>query len=211
MLNTVIIPVKSFTMGKRRLAAAIDAGTRASLVRGLAERVASTVASIGLTPLIVTAEPEVAEWSTRAGFPSLPDPGTGLDEAARVGVEWVRNLSPGWMILHSDLPLVDAADVRALVSGLETRGEVIAPSADGGTSAIGSREVFPFSFGLSSFHRHLRRLDQPAVLARPGLLLDLDSPLDLQSAATTARGKWVGELVERNRGGEGGSISTMTP
>lgn len=198
-------------MGKRRLAGAVDPGKRANLGRGLAEHVASTVASIGLAPLIVTAEPEVAEWSTRAGFPSLPDPGTGLDEAVRVGVEWVRTLSPTWMILHSDLPLLGAEDVRALVSGLETHGGVIAPSADGGTSAIGSREVFSFSFGVSSFHRHLQRLNHPAVVARPGLLLDLDSPLDLLSAATTARGRWIGELAGPNRGGEGASIPTMTP
>lgn len=198
-------------MGKLRLAGAVDPGTRASLGRGLAEHVASSVASIGLAPLIVTAEPEVVEWSTRAGFPSLPDPGTGLDEAARVGVEWVTTLSPTWMILHSDLPLLGAGDVRALVSGLETHGGVIAPSADGGTSAIGSREVFPFSFGVSSFHRHLQRLDHPAVVARSGLLLDLDSPLDLLSAATTARGRWIAELAGPNRGGEGASIPTMTP
>lgn len=193
----MIIPVKSFAMGKRRLSGVVDAATRARLGRGLAGHVAATVAATGLTPLIVTADPDVAEWSTRAGFPSLPDPAAGLDEAARAGVEWVRSLSSPWMVLHSDLPLLSSGDVRALISTLDRDGGVIAPSSDGGTSAIGSREVIGFSFGASSFHRHLRRLGHPGVVTRPGLLLDVDSPADLLAAGATARGGWLADLVGR--------------
>ena len=198
MLTTVVIPVKSFAMGKRRLAGFVDSSARAQLGRALAGHVASTVADAGLVPLVVTADSEVAEWSTRSGFPSLPDPELGLDEAARVGVDWVRHASPAWLVLHADLPLLSVADVRAVVSDLDNHGGVIAPSADGGTSAIGSHDALRFSFGVSSFHRHLRRLGQPGVVARRGLLLDIDAPQDLSAAANTPEGRWIGELVGRN-------------
>lgn len=198
MLTTVVIPVKSFSMGKRRLAGFVDPSARAQLGRALADHVASTVADAGLVPLVVTADSEVAEWSTRSGFPSLPDPGLGLDEAARRGVDWVRHASAAWLVLHADLPLLSIIDVGTLVSELENHGAVIAPSADGGTSAIGSRDALHFSFGVSSFHRHLRRLGRPGVVARRGLLLDIDAPQDLSAAANTPEGRWIGELVGRN-------------
>lgn len=197
MVNTVVIPVKSFSLGKRRLSSAVDPDVRARLGRGLANHVASTVVGAGLVPLIVTADPEVAEWSTRTGFPSLADQGAGLDAAALTGVDWSRNVGPTWLVLHSDLPLLTAKDVECLAAALEARESVIAPSADGGTSAIGGREPIEFSFGVSSFHRHLSRLPDPGVIARTGLLHDLDSPTDLDSSSTTPRGRWVAELIGR--------------
>lgn len=197
MVNTVVIPVKSFSLGKGRLSGAVDSDVRGRLGRGLADHVASTVVGAGLVPLIVTADPEVAEWSTRAGFPSLADPGAGLDAAALTGVDWTRHLGATWLVLHSDLPLLTADDVGCLVDVLEERGSVIAPSADGGTSAIGGEEPIEFSFGVSSFHRHLSRLPDPGVVARTGLLHDLDSPTDLVSSSTTPRGRWVTELIGR--------------
>lgn len=194
----MVIPVKSFSMGKRRLAGFMDSGARAQLGQALAGHVASTVADAGLVPLVVTADAEVAEWSTHSGFPSLPDPGLGLDEAARAGVDWVRHSSPAWLVLHADLPLLSVADVQLLTSDLERHGAVIAPSADGGTSAIGSCDTPHFAFGVSSFHRHLRRLGRPGVVARRGLLLDIDAPQDLRAATATTEGRWIGELVGRN-------------
>jgi 2-phospho-L-lactate guanylyltransferase len=193
--GVVVIPVKSFNLAKRRLAGGLDAPTRARLGMALAQRVASTVIEAGQLPLIVTADRDVAEWSTRSGFPSLPDPGDGLDVAAQTGVEWAMQSGSFWLVLHSDLPLVAATDIDALTRTLEANRDVIAPSADGGTSAIGSRDRFAFAFGVSSFHHHLRALNDPQVIARTGLLLDLDSPVDLSAATRTTRGKWLLEVL----------------
>lgn len=182
-------------MGKRRLAGTVDADTRARLGRALAENVATTVAAAGLSPLIVTADPEVTEWATRSGWPSLEDPGAGLDTAAATGVGWVRQVTETWIVLHGDLPLIDLADVGALAETIGRGDSVISPSADGGTSAIGSSETISFSFGVSSFHRHLPRLLRPRVVARPGLLLDVDSPADLEAAVSTPRGRWIRDVI----------------
>ncbi|HEX6301428.1 MAG TPA: 2-phospho-L-lactate guanylyltransferase [Acidimicrobiia bacterium] len=197
MAGVVIIPVKSFSLGKGRLAGAVDPHTRARLGKALAQNVASTVIDAGQMPLIVTAAPDVAEWATKSGLPSLPDPGDGLDMAARTGVDWALHSGSSWLVLHSDLPLIGTSDIEALARPLDAGRDVIAPSADGGTSAIGSRDRVDFSFGVASFHRHLNSLNDPEVVARRGLLLDVDSAGDLQAASTSDRGRWLEEALTR--------------
>lgn len=199
MPTIVIVPVKSFALGKQRLSGVLDPATRAALGRGLAEHVATTVVSVDLMPLIVTADADVAEWATLAGFPSVADPEQGLDVAADTGAAWARESGSNWIVLHSDLPLLSSSDISALEMPLDRSRPVIAPSSDGGTSAIGSSELVAFSFGISSFHRHLTMLDDPAIVATPGLLLDMDSPADLKAALSTPRGEWMRDLLPTSR------------
>ncbi len=184
----MIIPVKSFRLGKQRLAAALDDTQRSRLGRALAAHVAETVEEAGLAALFVTGDPEVAAWATMTGFPSLPDPGQGLNAAAAAGAEWADQSNSSWIVLHSDLPLLQADDLREFA---DARTDVIAPSSDGGTSAISAGRSIEFAFGPASFHKHLTRLVSPRIVARPGLLLDIDSPADLSSALSHPRGRWM--------------------
>ena len=186
--TVVIIPVKSFRLGKQRLASALDDAQRSRLGRALATHVAETVEEAGLLAMFVTGDPEVAAWATSSGFPSLPDPGQGLNAAAAAGVEWADRSRSSWIVLHSDLPLLQAEDLGALAN---TRTDVIAPSSDGGTSAISARSSIEFAFGPASFHKHLPQLRSPTIVARTGLLLDIDSPFDLSSALSHPRGRWM--------------------
>lgn len=195
MPTVVVIPVKSFRTGKRRLSDAIDDHRRAGLATALAGHVASTVVAADLIPLIVTADADVAEWATAEGFPSLPDPGDGLDTAATTGVEWAATSGSRWIVLHGDLPLLTVDEMRHLGSLSAARRSLIAPSSDGGTSAIGSHRPIDFAFGAASFHRHLRRLDSPQVVIRSGLLLDVDSPADLAAATSSPLGAWLEEVL----------------
>lgn len=195
MPTVVVIPVKSFRLAKQRLSPTLDEQQREALGQALAGHTASQVESAGLLPLIVTADPQVAEWATVAGFPSLADPGTGLDDAARVGTEWAMASDSSWIVLHSDLPLLDRDDVIALDTLSHHGLAPLAPSADGGTSAIGSIGGFDFSYGPGSFHTHLARLPDAAVVFRVGLAHDVDSPNDLTTAMATTRGRWLAESI----------------
>lgn len=191
----VVIPVRSFRLGKTRLGGAVGEDRRVRLGRALTFRVASAVETAGLLPLVVTADAEVATWATAEGFPSLPDPGSGLDDAAAAGVEWAEMSHSSWIVLHADLPLLESRDIGTLAALLAEGFDPIAPSSDGGTSAVGGREGFAFSFGEGSFHRHLTRLASPKVVTSPGLLLDLDSPADLAAAVAHPRGRWLREVL----------------
>lgn len=191
----VVIPVKSFRSGKQRLNETLDDGARTRLGAALADHVASTVESAGVVPLIVTGDPEVAEWATSTGFPVLADPGDGLDGAAAAGVEWAGHTGSEWLVLHSDLPLLTRADVEALTGPLMNGLAVLSPSSDGGTSAIGSRGDFSFAFGAASFHRHLARLGPVLIVARSGLALDIDSGADLDAALAIPATRWLREAI----------------
>lgn len=195
MPPVVIIPIKSFRGGNQRLANALDDGRREVLGRAMAEHTAAAVAEAGLIPLVVTADAQVVEWATVTGFPSLPDPGAGLNAAAASGVEWALASGSPWIVLHSDLPLVTAADVSAAAGVVSEGCPVLAPSSDGGTSAIGSEGGFRFGFGEASFHRHLSRLPRARVVIRTGLILDIDASDDLAAAISTARGAWLRPVV----------------
>ena len=96
-----------------------------------------------------------------------------------------------WLVLHSDLPLLQTSEVQELAGHLVDGRDVIAPSADGGTSAIGSTHDVSFAFGRGSFQRHLAQLDDPVVISSVGLLHDIDTPDDLRSGASTGRADWL--------------------
>jgi 2-phospho-L-lactate guanylyltransferase len=186
-----IIPVKSFRSAKGRLADALDTERRRRLSVALAGHVATSAEAADVLPLVVTSDAEVAEWATSAGFPTLADPGLGLNAAAATGVDWAIRARSSWLVIHSDLPLLTPTDVEAVAKPLESGGTSLAPSTDGGTSAIGGHGPFDFAYGVSSFHRHLRRLPQTSIVVRAGLALDIDSPDDLRTAITASAGDWL--------------------
>ena len=156
----------------------------------MVEHVSSAVVDAGLLPVLVTADPEVATWAAGQAIPSIPDPGEGLNTAAREGVRWAGRSRSSWMILHSDLPLLTSRELKIFIEHANET-DAIAPSADGGTSAIAANHEIEFAFGPSSFSRHLPRLRNASVVALTGLLHDVDAPADLHAARHHPRGQWI--------------------
>jgi 2-phospho-L-lactate guanylyltransferase len=93
-------------------------------------------------------------------------------------------------VLHSDLPLLAAADVTRLIDSAERGGLAIAPDRHGsGTNAIAiaDQRPFDFAFGADSYRLHRRQAGSGwRLVAAPGLAIDIDTPGDL--ALATARG-----------------------
>ncbi|WP_420614044.1 2-phospho-L-lactate guanylyltransferase [Candidatus Spongiisocius sp.] len=190
----VALPIRSFRDAYQRLAGSHGPDERAALARALASHTAGTVLQAGVTPHIVTSATEVREWALGAGYRVAADPPDGgLDGAAAEAVRLAAGRP--WLILHADLPCLDTDEVE-LALGLARSGErVLAPSYDGGTSALGGRGRFPFRYGVASFHRHLATGRPPRVIASLGFLLDIDRPHDLVVAARHPRGAWLAESV----------------
>lgn len=191
MPTVAIVPVKSFELGNLRLSETLAAEQRIMLGRNFAQHIVHVVEESGMLPLIVAGDAAVTEWALRSGVPSLEDPGTGLDDAAGEGTKWAAHSSSPWLVLHSDLPLLTTADLELLEGGMRDSGWVIAPSADGGTSALGGEGSFSFSYGPGSFTRHLARAPGSRIVTRLGLLHDVDSPGDLASVMAHPRGQWL--------------------
>jgi len=186
-----VVPVKSFDAGKERLAAALDRPSREFLTRAMAEHVVATAETAELLPLVVTSSDGVAEWAALRGLPTLLDTGQGLSAAAGSGIAWAEASGSDWIVLHGDLPLLQVGDLEALSGPLREGDDPIAPSADGGTSALGGRGEMTFNYGKASFHRHLVRLRSPRVVVTRGLAHDVDTPSDLSSARKHPLGAWL--------------------
>lgn len=148
-----------------------------------------------MLPAVISADPGVDAWAATRGIPFIPETGSGLDKAAMVGVMWAESVGLSWVVLHSDLPLVEVGELALVAEAVGGGRGLIAPSADGGTSALSSPVLPRFSYGPGSFHRHLPQLEDVYVLAATGLLHDLDSPGDLRSAATHPSGTWLKTFV----------------
>lgn len=186
MRPTIGIPVKAFTLAKSRLGEVVADEQRVELGRALAEHTARAASEVG-HPTVVTGDTEVAAWAAGAGLEVCPDPGQGLDAAARAFVSSVGSERP-WMLVHADLPLLSADDLAAMLPEPS-----IAPSLDGGTSAIAGTGAFEPRFGSGSFHRH-QAISARRVVVRPGLAIDLDRPAILRAVSRLPGGAWVAHL-----------------
>src|SRR4051812_35952885 len=81
----VVVPIRAFALGKRRLARHLAPGERAELARELAECVVA--AAVGLPVLVVSSDDDVRGWAAGRPVAIIDDPGS-LDGAAAAGRAW---------------------------------------------------------------------------------------------------------------------------
>jgi 2-phospho-L-lactate guanylyltransferase len=186
------VPVKPFTVAKRRLSSVLDAAMRRKLGQAIALRTARLAMAVGGDVRIVTGDAHVARWAEGYGLGTLAEePDGGLDGAARQVVAAADGRE--WMVLHADVPLLNPADLAGVIG---VGGDVIVPAHDGGTNLIKGRGSFRFAYGPASFHTHLAQRPSARVLTTPGLALDLDTPADLATAVRLPDGAWLGEILD---------------
>ena len=78
----VVLPLRSFSHGKARIAEQLGAARRERFVRDMADRVAKAAGPLPV--VVVSSAPEVLAWADERGHAHLPDPGS-LDTAASLG------------------------------------------------------------------------------------------------------------------------------
>jgi len=184
------VPIKPFGVAKGRLRSVLDAAARSRLGMAVAANTLAVLGAAGAEVAVVTADDGVIKWATNQGVRVIVDSDMGLDGAARAVVE--ESDGP-WAIFHADLPLLSVADVNALVEAIPEQGIALAPSADGGTTVIaGVVRWLGFAYGPGSFARHMASAAglPHAVVSRPGLALDLDTPADFAIAKSLAGDSW---------------------
>jgi 2-phospho-L-lactate guanylyltransferase len=184
----IIVPHRGLAVAKTRLAQVLDDAARAALALRLLERVLGVAHDACSDVVVITPSAALDQVVTGAGATLVVQRGMGLnagldqarDAARRDGIERLA-------ILHGDLPNLTAADVVALVQPIENEaGVAIAPDRAGaGTNGLALRPIdaIPFRFGQGSFAAHreeAQRASLPlAIIERPGLAFDLDTPADL--------------------------------
>lgn len=210
-----LIPIRSFTEGKSRLAGAVGALDREQLIKRMFEHVVSAVRQSGVVDRIVVVSPDPAVLAAAAAIDSSilavrqPHSQPGLNAAVALGREAaIRLRASAMLVLFGDLPVLQPDDVRSLVR--RDAPVVIATDRHGaGTNALmlrlGSRAAsqFTFHYGPNSRQRHLEeaeRLGLDAVTAvASGTAIDLDTVDDIERLRAFGRDvpAWLGVLTDR--------------
>ncbi|MGN8246776.1 2-phospho-L-lactate guanylyltransferase [Cellulomonas soli] len=204
----VVIPVKDARHGKTRLGAALDAASRAALVRAMALDTVEAAAACARVArvLVVTADEPVAAQAV--GVPGVevvrepPHAGarSGLDAAALAGAAAARHGGPvSVAVLLGDVPALQSDDLAQALTAADAHPRALVVDATGtGTTllAVGPHVDLDPRFGLGSAvaHQHLGHvpLDLPPDSR---LRQDVDVPADLVAIARMPLGRRTAELV----------------
>jgi len=182
MTLRALIPLKRLTLAKSRLAGVLSPAERRQLALAMASHVIEVVSRQVDEAILLATEP-VAAFSH---IPLMLDAADGLnDSLQRAAQELNARPGDGLLVVFADLPLLEPADVTALIAA-SAGGLAIAPDRLGvGVNAVGYRQPLDlqFCFGPDSrrrFEAEARRLGRaPMLVERSGLGLDIDDETSL--------------------------------
>jgi 2-phospho-L-lactate/phosphoenolpyruvate guanylyltransferase len=189
---SVVIPIKSFDLAKQRLGVVMSSQDRHELAEQLARGV--ILAAHPLSVAVVCADKGVEVFARALGAEIVSDPGSGLNNAVRAGVEAVtRNGAKRVVIIHADIPLAQNLSARLRINTLRENDALIVPDRRlDGTNVLSlptslftdpATDQFQFRYGGGSFHNHVmsaRAAGLQIIERRDHLLsLDIDTAEDL--------------------------------
>src|SRR3954454_14912399 len=178
----IVVPLRSFMLGKARLATALSATAREALARSMAECV---VNAAGARPVVVTSSaPDAVAWARNLDLAIVDDPGS-LNGAASAGRAWAieRGLAR-YASVHGDLPLANSLD-NVVGDGDGAVAVIVPDHRDDGTPVLSLPSAFPFTFayGPGSAARHVAEAAQRSLAVRivrdSALGFDVDIEADL--------------------------------
>ncbi len=175
----VVVPIRSFRLGKGRLAGAISEDERAALSRLMAGRVLEAAAPLPI--YVVSSDAEVCAFADERGATAIADPGS-LNSAARDGMAAAAAAGAVRVIIvHADIA---RPTPFAWVGDFD--GVTIVPDRHGGGTNVMSLPVgtdFEFLYGDGSFARHVDEAKRCGLALRvvvdDALGWDVDEPDDL--------------------------------
>ncbi|CAN5722380.1 hypothetical protein BH24ACT22_BH24ACT22_04990 [soil metagenome] len=184
-----VVPVKDLQGTKSRLKPIMDPAGRAGLTIYMMCRIISALQEAEVESVcVVSPDRLVLQKAREKEVFTLLQESKGLNPALEEGRRWVMERGASAMlVLPADLPLLDAEDIRAVVSGCgESPSAVISPDdARTGTNALMLRppDAIAFSFGTGSFEAHQQAAREKDILLtvveRTHLSFDLDTGEDL--------------------------------
>jgi 2-phospho-L-lactate/phosphoenolpyruvate guanylyltransferase len=193
-LRAIVLPVKSLSESKTRLAPVLSLLERGALTLAMLEDVMDVTQSIlGWDTWVVSPDEAVLEIALGRSAHAIQEDKPSLANAIRqVEVEAAARGADALAVLLPDTPLVTAG---ALTRALHTLGPVVlAPSIDeGGTNLMIRRppSAIGAHFGTDSYRKHLEAAavaDLPiAVIRSPELAFDLDVPGDILTVLEAER------------------------
>jgi 2-phospho-L-lactate guanylyltransferase len=188
-----IVPVKTVTQGKSRLASILSEEQRVTLIGQLLRRTLGVLLGCQQIhqTIVVTPDPRVMAWSKTAGATTLAEkPMLASEDHLNGALNQAAQLAQssgamGLLILPADLPFVTPDELACFLDKGQSRQMVICPDRhEKGTNALLLTPPVPFTFqyGEQSYQKHLleakRRELTWCSFPLPGLTFDLDTVAD---------------------------------
>lgn len=184
-----LIPVKSLSEAKSRMATHLSLPQRGLLVMDMLQHVILTLRQSELLEQIAVVSPDeyvlrqVQQWGALPLREEQPGHNEALHAAALGEIE---NGTDALLTISADLPLLHPCDVRSLIRQSEQYHVVLAASRDRtGTNAVLMRPplALPYLFGLNSLQHYQQAAGMKEVSAvvytNMGLAFDVDTIDDL--------------------------------
>ena len=202
-MTTALIPVKRLEESKSRLLPQLpDAQRQALTLAMLEDLIESLSRTSGIDRIAVTTpDAVVAERARGAGAEILMRAEPGLNSALEDGRQRLQERDSakngGFLIVLGDVAGALPEDFSKLLEAAassETPGIWLAPSSDGGTSALLQRpaRAIPCCFGQDSARRHREAAETAHIpffeIELASLTIDLDHPEDLEDFLNTKSG-----------------------
>jgi len=199
---SVVLPVKSFSRAKSRLAAGLGPWRQELAHAFFLDTLWAVRNTEGVrTVVVVTADPLAASQARTLGAlvcPDAPDP--DLNDAIRLGAAKCRSVGPEGPVaaLTADLPGLRPRELEHVLRAARNHDRAfVADHTDEGTTvltALTTAGLAP-AFGTDSAHRHASLgafpIDMPSDC---GIRLDVDTPEDLARVALRGVGPYTAAL-----------------
>ncbi len=203
----ILVPVKNLANAKQRLAHALEQSSRTELAQAMLADVLDALAESAVDEVsVVTSDPFTMGIADHYRFAVIPDD-SNISETSAIEMAIQVCESRGirsTLVIPADIPLIEAADIRAIYTSAPANGTVLVPSADQrGTNAVLRRpaSLFPLRFGNDSFMPHLvaaiATRTSCVVLSLPRIALDIDTPEDLKQLVNASGEKRSQRLARK--------------
>ena len=190
MRGILLIPVKSLTTAKQRLAAALDQGRRSHLAEAMLRDVMTAAAGVleRIDVALVTGDARARALAAEFGFVVIDDPRSESETAAiEMATAWCEQRGyDTTIVVPGDIPLITSGELQRVLDAAPAEGAVFVPAYDRrGSNCILRRPaaIIPLRFGNDSFLPHCEAMRKTGrelvVLEMPGIGLDVDNPHDL--------------------------------
>jgi len=185
-----LVPVKALPRAKSRLLPHLGRGGVEALQIAMLTDVVTALRGVPeLTRVaVVTPDVDVAKAAEAAGAEALLRADPGLNQAIEgASAELAPGPGDGVLVVLGDVACARSEELGELVRSVSSPGVALAPSGDGGTSALLRlpRDVIAAGFGPQSARVHRERAQAAGVSYResalPSLAVDVDEPEDLDA------------------------------
>ena len=137
MRTDILIPLKRLDAAKSRLAPALSVAERSRLMAAMVAHVARTaLAADAGRVVLVSSDPAAPELAGRLGIGCVSDAGLPWNPGLAHARAQLPAPAGAVLYLAGDLPLVEVADVAALLDAGHDGTAVIGRAHDGGTNAL---------------------------------------------------------------------------